>query len=353
MRSANRRPPVPFLFVLVTIGALTGLCPPAAAEPVEIQGGTVVLAATGLEIDLPAATSGRAYRIAASFALSADGFDGRDVIDEVAGEDLVAGTWVQIGYFDAGDPAAVVAAVELADDWTAQVDIWGATWRVRGGIFTFEGDLGARPALVACIQAGDGKALILHRFFLTEPLDISQPAMLAAFEAAAVARAAWTSYDRNRTGAVRPTTRPEMRNRGDLQPTRRAYLENALIELELPDDGFVWLVRSDPDQAVDFLERMAPALPEVTIEVVVLYDVDCDAVFESLTLEKRAVQPQNLPVGWTAGPQLVVDGDLELTACRETVEGVALVGIFQGPTDTDVGYLAPMLAAIARAVDEP
>jgi len=148
----------------------------------------------------------------------------------------------------------------------------------------------------------------------------TMPAMLAAFEGSAVARAVRTSYRDHRTGAVQPTTRAETRHRGEVDPSRWEVLENSLIELDLPDDGFVWLVRSDSDQAVDFLDRMAPALPDVSIEVMVLDGLECASALDSIETEKRAVSAQNLPPGWTAGPQLVVGDDLELIVCHEAAK---------------------------------
>jgi hypothetical protein len=94
---------------------------------------------------------------------------------------------------------------------------------------------------------------------------------------------------------------------------------------------------------------MAPAFPEVSIEIVILEGEDCAAALSVIELEKRDVPPLNLPAGWTAGPQLVVGEELELTACYPVADGILVVGIFQGPQETDVAYLAPMLEALAAA----
>ncbi len=177
--------------------------------------------------------------------------------------------------------------------------------------------------------------------------------MLAQFAEAATPRAAWTAYSEQRVGVVAPLRRPEVRNRGEIAPARWEYFASSLLEVEIPDDGFVWVLRSDPDQGVDFLDRLAPALPEVSIEVLTVPGQLCDETFASISLEKRSVWARNLPTGWTTGPQLVVDGELELTACHENDGGAVIVGVFQGPTDTDVGHLAPLLSAIAEAADLP
>jgi hypothetical protein len=344
-------PSTPALLGLLSLSSSAGLVCPAAADPIEVQGGTVVLTISGLELDLPPPDEGCVYKVSGSFALTDDAkYDGRDVIDEVCGDELAAGTWISLGYFDAGDPAAVVASIELTDDWTAQHDFWGATWNVRGGIFTFDSELGAKPALTACIDVGGGMAMLLHRFFLTASGPTTQAAMLEEFAQSPVPRAAWLACTKNRFGTVYTTKRPETRNRGSLEPSRPAVLEHLGIEFRIPDDGFVWLVRSG-DGPTDFLDRMAPSLPDVSIEVAYLAADDCEAGLASISTEKRDVPPQNLPDGWVAGPQLVVDDRLELTTCYPTADGVVVVGIFQGTPGADVAYLAPMLTAIADAVD--
>lgn len=339
---------------LFALAALVAAAPAAVADPLETAGGTVVLALSGLEVDLPYLTGGGVYHLSGSFSLDEDGnYDGRDVVDEFAGEELVAGTWISVGYFNAGGPAEVVKAVGLSQGWATQTDMWGATWSVAGGVFSFESELGEKPAVVACTQLDSGKALLLHHFFIDQTTTMSQAEMLAQLSQAPAMQAVWNSYRQQRTGAVQPLRRPEIKNRGDKEPARWEDLETSVLELELPDDGYVWLVRAEPDQGVDFLDRMAPALPEISVEVLTVYGGSCQETFDAITAEKRDVQPQNLPFDWNAGPQLVVDGNLELTACYGTESGVAVVGIFQGPTATDVGYLAPLLDAIGEAMDVP
>jgi hypothetical protein len=337
------------LLGLLAMSALISLVSPAGAETTDIPGGTHVLPVSGLELELPMAAEGRSYRISSSFALNENGYDGRDVIDDVVDGVLVGGTWISVGYFDAGGPAEVVASVSLTNDWTAQHDAWGTTWSVHGGTFTFDGELGAQPTLVACAALGKGKSLLIHRFFLSEQLTMTQAAMCDGFAQSTVAQAAWLAYAGGRTGLVMPTRRPECRSRGSIAPVRYEVLGNTLLELRIPDDGFVWMVRSDPSEMVDHLDLMAPAFPEVTIEVVILEGDDCASALSVIELEKRDVAPVNLPAGWTAGPQLVVGEDLELTACHPLIDGMLVVGIFQGPQETDVAYLAPMLEALAEA----
>jgi hypothetical protein len=339
---------------LLSVFAFGNFCGPAAADPIDSQGGTTILPISGLAVDLPPANGACVYKVSGSFSLN-DGatYDGRDVIDEACGEILVAGTWISLGYFDAGEPAAVVAGVELTDDWTAQADFWGATWSVHGGTFTFDNDLGAQPALVACTSLSGGMSILVHHYFLSETLPMDQAAMLAAFEQASVPRAAWQAASQNRAATVYTTRRPETRNRGSIEPSRWVDLPHTGIGFQIPDDGFVWIVRAGTDEdATDFLDRMAPSLPDVSIEIAYLGSEDCESGIASITTEKRDVPPQNLPDGWSPGPQLVVGESIELTTCHATMDGVVLVGIFQGSQDTDVAYLAPMLAAISAAVGD-
>ena len=137
---------------------------------------------------------------------------------------------------------------------------------------------------------------------------------------------------------------------GETLAARTVTLTNAGFDLDIPDDGFVWLARHNAESGSDFLDRMAPSLPDVSMEVAYLAGMDGETAFAAFDVEKRDVAPLNLPDDWDAGPQLVLgDGQLELTASYETLGGVVIVGIFQEAGDLDVAALAPMLEAIADA----
>lgn len=329
--------------VALTIGSLV---PVATATPLESSGGAIGLPVSGLHVDVPAAAPGCSYRLSGSWSLDEFGaYDGRDVIDEACGDSLTAGTWISVGYFTAGDDAAVVAAVDLTDDWAAEADLWGAHWNVRGGIFDL-GDLGPTPAVVLCTRLGEGKALLLHHFFLGAAQPMPQAAVLGDLERGVVPQAAWRAYAQGQTAPASPTHRDEIRNRGAIDPTRSVQLELMGIDVALPDDGCVWLLEHDDETTTDFLIRMAPALPEVRLETTFVTGVDGPTVFAGIELEQRDVPPRNLPDGWQPGPQLVVGGEPELTASYEFLDGVLVVGVFQGPENTDVAHLAPMFEAI-------
>ena len=75
-----------------------------SGDPIAVRSGAMVLPVSGLALDLPVdPRADFAWSLSSSYALSDNGtsFDGRDVIDEKVKDELVAGTWVQVGYFDA------------------------------------------------------------------------------------------------------------------------------------------------------------------------------------------------------------------------------------------------------------
>ena len=127
------------------------------------------------------------------------------------------------------------------------------------------------------------------------------------------------------------------------------------LDLTLPDDGFVWVARNDPESpSVDWLDRMAPALPEVAIEVVRVPATRCVKVFDAITTPRKPdARSSHVPTGWVVGPSLVVDGAAERVVCRDDVGGALLVGLFDvpdsGPAAGDFGPLTPPLEALAAA----
>lgn len=348
-RCTRARAHARFAAGLAALAMIAVFALPAAAEPVPSPGGTVILPVTGLSIDLPPAIGGCTYRLSGSWIINDDGsFDGRDVIDEACGDSLVSGNWVSLGYFTAGDPAAVVAATTMTSDWLAEADLWGGHWAVHGGLFDL-GELGIVPTAVLCTPMGGGMAALFYHFFLREdPAAMTQDAMLAGLEQTGALRAAWNACSQRRFATAYPASRPEIRNRGETLASRTVTLTRCGFDFSLPDDGFVWLTRQSQDGGSDFLDRMAPSLPDVSMEVAYIAGMDGETAFAAFDVEKRDVAPLNLPEDWAAGPQLVLpEGQLELTASFETLDGVVIVGIFQEPGDLDVAPLAPILGAIA------
>lgn len=328
-------------------------------EPIAVKSGAVVLPMTGLALDLPAdSRPDFTWSLASSYALTNNGasFDGRDTIDEKIKDKLVAGCWVHVGHFSAGDCKAAVDKAELTDAWSQDLDLHGLRWCLRGGIFEFDAaEIGKVPTVVMCTHREGRKDLLLYRFFIDLPLGSAREDIIAALTRAAVIERVALAWQRDAWAPVKPRQRPEVRNRGDVAPVRTVKLARTGLTLTLPDDGFVWLVRPpDEGDTVDWLELMAPALNEVMIEVARVAHASCQEVFDGISTEKRYdAPPINVPEGWTAGPTLVVDGGLERVVGRSIGGSAILVGLFNVPDRGrgagDFAKLAPMLEAIAQA----
>ncbi len=348
---------IAFALALAAV-VLTGVT--MSGEPIAVKSGPVVLPISGLALDLP--VDGRAdftWSLSSSYALSANGtsFDGRDVIDEKIKDKLIAGCWVQVGHFDAGDCKATVGATNLTDAWSEERDLYGLHWCLRGGTFDLGAELGKVPAVAMCAHREGRKDLLIHRFFLEMPQGPARETLIAALAKTSVVERVALAWQQDAWAAVKPRQRPEVRNRGDVEPVRTVKLAKSGLTLALPDDGCIWLVRAPGEgDDVDWLDIMAPGMNEVTIEVVRVPDTTCQGVFDGITTEKRYdTPPVNVPEGWTIGPTLVVDGQLERVVGRSIGGSAILVGLFNVPDRGrgagDFARLAPMLAAIAKAAE--
>jgi hypothetical protein len=342
--------------VVVAAGLFCALA--GDAEPVVVKPGTIVLPISGLAITLPAdPRADFTWNLSGSFSLAEGGasFDGRDVLDEKLKGKLIAGTWVQVGYFDAGECKATVASTELTNAWTEDRDLFGVRWCLRGGLFDLGQDLGKVPAVAMCAHREGRKDLLLHRFFLDLPSKATREDLLASLPKSRALEPIVRAWQQNQWAEVKPRRRPEVRNRGKVEPTRTVNLTHSALSLALPDDGLIWLARrTREDEGVDWLDLMAPALNEVSLEVVRARSTTCQAVFDSLTTEKRYdAPPMNVPEGWTIGPTLVVNGTLERVICRRFGSDSILVGFFTVPDKGrgagDFAVLEPLLAAITAA----
>lgn len=327
----------------------------AAADPLPVKSGKVVLPITGLAIDLPKDKRKTAtWALSGSWSLSADGgtFDGRDVVDQKLGDKLVAGNWIHVGYFDAGDCATVVKELDVPDRWTLTRPLYGQPFELAGGTYDLGDPLGKVPAVALCAGAKDGARLLLYHFFLDgKPPKPGAPtaAALAKDKLLASVTKAWKT---GATGPVQTTHHPEIRQRGDVAATRTVTLPHANLTVALPDDGFVWLVRKDAE--ADFLDRMAPGSPDLTVEVAKVPGMTCDDLAKAVTLPTKAEPPPSgVPAGWTVMATLIVDKALERLVCRQIGDDLLAVGLMGSPpTDPqsrDFGPLAPLLAALATA----
>lgn len=340
----------------VLAAACTALLSPAAlaqAVPVKLTQGEAHLPTSGLVIDLPA-KAGITYNVSGSWSLSDGGttFDTRDVIDEIetATGNVAAGNWVLSGYFTAGGCAETLAGAKLDAAWNQAVNLWGEAWSARGGVFTFDGALGRRPAVVLCRETENGPSLLLYHFLTNQPETHPQAAIMDSAGKSGALAAASKSFTAVRTKPIYPTRRTEVRNRGSEPAARRVTLTVSGLEVDLPPDGYLWLVDSGDD--TDFLDRLLPTLPEVSLETVLAADAACADIFGSFAFELReAHRPLALPDGWLGGPAMLVDGETELTMCRAIGASALVVGVFQGPDNRDVSTLYPMLGALQAAAE--
>lgn len=343
-----------WLGLAAACAALLAQAPVAGADPVTVLRGTAQLPTSGLVVDLPAKT-GVEYHVSGSWSSSVTGdtFDTRDIIDEIetASGKIVAGNWVMAGYFTAGDCAATVAETKLDNSWSQDVTLWGNSWKVRGGVFTFDGALGRRPAAALCRSIDSGHTLLLYHFLTDQPETTSQSAVMKSVSEAGALAAANQSYTSGRTSDILPTRRADVKNRGNGSAMRAARLPVSGLSVDLPDDGYFWLV-SEVD-GVDTFDRLLPTLPEVSAELVLADDFSCQEVLNSLTVDLLPDhRPTGLPSGWVTGPGMKLPaGAVEMTTCYEVEDAALLFGIMMDPSVTDVSSLKPLMAAIAAAVE--
>ncbi len=345
-------------WVAVALAALAAPASRAVADPIAVRSGKVVLPITGLAIELPrdprkAAT----WKLSGSWSLTDGGaaFDGRDVVDLEVGGKLVAGNWIHLGYFNAGGCAAVVEELDVADRWRAEADLYGLHFQVAGGTWDFENDLGKVPALALCTPAERGGSLLLYHFFLEArpPAGKAGIAVIAKDKLLDRVARAWKA---GKTGPVLTTRRPEIRRRGDLAAVRTVTLAQSKLEVALPDDGFVWLARSPADGSSDFLDRMAPSLPDVTIEVATVPGQTCAALQAGLVGAATVVAeppPLGVPAGWVAYPTIAVEDRHERVICRDVGQAALIAGLLVAPKTApaarDFGPYAPVLQALVDA----
>ena len=325
------------------------------ADPVKTQKGVVQLPITGLVVNL-GAVPGRIYHVSGSWYSSDDGetFNGKDIIDEIdpATNNVQAGTWVFVGYFDAGDCNAVLGGETLDNAWTQDVTIAGEAWKVRGGVYTFTNSLGRRPAALLCRSVADGQSLLLYRFLTTAPETLSQAEIMKEVSSAKSIAAASRAFSAGKIGDTAPLHRPEVVQHGGAPGVREVSLGVTGLSFELPDDGYYWVANENRDNGVDTLSRLAPALPSVDLEVALAPNASCADVRKALEQVSTIadLQPTNVPSGWEAMPTMKLDGgEIEFAVCHARAEGAVLAGIFQGPKQQDISQLSPLLTALRDA----
>jgi hypothetical protein len=341
---------------LVAMAAAALACAGAAqAEPLKLKPGPVELATTGLVIDIPSKPE-TTFKLTGSWSMNAvtNTFDSRDVIDEfkTATDRLVAGNWVMTGFFDAGDCTKVLAGETIDNAWSQHAKLWGTDWQVRGGVHDLGGSIGKAPTVMLCRTDAKGRALLLYRYLIDQPLTLDQLSMMKQTEAADILQQAWKSYRDNRTADVFTTRRLEINRRGEGLAQRTVKLSINKLSLQLPDDGFVWLAREGDGS--DMIDRMAPSLPDVSVEVAVAEKATCQEVFDSLKDNRRPNhKAKAAPAGWLIGESMMIDGETELMLCRTTSYGSLMAGVIQGGDRTDIASLFPILNALAQSSRTP
>lgn len=339
--------------ILLATWALVAACAAREAAPIAIpaSGGRFVLPLTGLAVNFPA-NAERRIELKGSWSLG-KGFDARDVIDEFKDGELIGGTWILTGYFDAGDARAAVQSVDLVDAWpTTTLEAWGLTWHVRGGKFKFEGKLGAQAALVLATQrSADYPTLQLYHHFIAEP-DVSGEDMVARVKSSPLIAAIVKAYRDHHFGASYPTRHPAVRNRGQAPPDRTIGLKRSGLQVRLPDDGFIWWHTETSEDATDFLHRLGPTFPELTLDVLVVDAPSVPAAWSGLGLSPPPADTviANLPEGWLPGPEVTPSSGKESTLAKQVGNRVLIVGLMAATVTTDVKALRPILEALAEAV---
>jgi hypothetical protein len=331
----------------------------ARAEPVIHRPGEVVLPMTGLAVDLPKdKRKGHQWSLTSSFSLD-EGFDARDVIDEKVGDRFVSATWVSVGYFSAGECRAVLDEVSLEEGETSTPTLFDRTWTARTGRYDFGEPLGKAPMVALCGTREDRKAVLIYHFLLdpSKPPTLETAAIIKAASGHALLASVARSWESDRFIEKPPLGRKEVRNRGTLDPSREVLLPVSGLTLKLPEDGYIWVPRPPEPGAsadVDWVDRLAPALPEMSFELVKVPDANCKDFFASIDAPRFDDRPpKDVPKGWMAGPVLAIDGHPEHTICRDLSNAALVVGLYTAPEKgPSAGSFKPMhalLEAILKA----
>lgn len=327
----------PIVLALALFASAPGTA--AAREP-------LVLPLTGISVDAP---PGAEYTVDAVWSLLEDGyvFEGHDAIVTGAAGGDGAVTWVSAGWFAPGGCDEVIARAPIEGAWTAsRVGLWGRRWAARGGTYRGGDALDGKPFVSLCLERGAKKQLVMSHFFQGRgPTD--RAPMLAAVRKDALLRAIARAAFREQFSPGVPLRDGRVVNRGVI-PARHAlsmvWVGGALT---LPDDGFVWVAGAE--LGVDVYDRMAPALPELSVSVGRIDTTDgCAAVFELLP-GKVPEMPSGVPEGWSIGPGTAAADHFTWSLCRAFPWGMLVAGVVDGSIARDLRPVAPLLEAIAAA----
>jgi hypothetical protein len=217
--------------------------------------------------------------------------------------------------------------------------LWGTRFALREGPMVGFG-LKAIPAVAGCVRLRDSPVLIV---FLHAPATET-----GGIEAAPVPRALWAAVEGGRDAREPPLKRFEVVNIGAEPASYRQRFEHLGIELEFPDDGFLWsALASRPDEPIAMVRRF-PALPERYVEFSIFEDTAC-AAWRATQRPSTAKAAAGLPEGWQAGPSYDHRDGLTLKACRDVPRGALVVSILPS-RGTDVRPYEALVRAIETAV---
>jgi hypothetical protein len=304
----------------------------------------LALPISGLTLALPE-VQGTRYAYDGSWELThgGEGFDGYDVVDEVRADELHAGTWIMVGWYGDDCGAAVRdAAFVLGSSAVQKASVWGADWVLRRG----RTELGSREleSLVMCTERGHRKQLLMYHHFVGDPA----PALADAARVLAelpVPQRAYRAWAQDQVAPSRPAA---VRNMGEVAAVRTIRLPGTTVDVALPDDGFIWLDAVRFPDGVMRLERMAPAIREIGLDLMAVED--CNAAIGSLPQPGRRLEVTNLPAGWVLGPLVPTGfGSEQLILCRAFAASGLVVGLLSDPLTTDLRELHPILRALERA----
>lgn len=320
----------------------------------------VVLPLAGLAVDLPA-KAGLDYVVSGSWLIDGITFEGGDTIDEVRAGEVVATSWISIGWFEVNGCLEVLRHAPIDDPWELpKVALWGGHWAVRGGTYRGAGEMKGRPIVTVCGERGERKQLVLSRFPIetgrtgeTGKAGAPQRAeLLREVHKSVVLRRIYRSFLADRTAVSAPAR--DARNRGEVAAMREVTMLWSEITFTLPDDGFVWVTGADL-AGIDRFERMAPAVPELSVAVArVDAPMSCGEALALVGGEPSARTPTGLPTGWQPGPTSLGAQHRSLSACRAFRWGVLVVGVINASKALDYTPVAPLLEAIGAGatVDE-
>jgi hypothetical protein len=347
------------LFLVATVASATSITWGATPIVVPAAGGEVALPTSGLAVSLPP-RDGITCNVTGQWTLTEGetAFEGRDIIDEIDGEgNLNAGTRILIGDFSADEAPAIVRGVRLADAWEDTIELWGAEWHVRGGTYMFTSDLGVKPAVVLATSPVEGKrSLLLHHFLIAAGSAVSKEVMLSQVKGSPTLAAVFRAYCADQYAPVQPTKSEAVMQPAISAIARVVQLPRTGLNVRLPDDGFVWVSEAQPDDATDMLFLMAPRLPKITVELLLVDAPDARAAFAQLGLEDNPWDPApaNLPPGWQSGVTVTTsDNAKQATVCTVIGQQVLLVGFLATPRVQDIAPYRLLLEALAEAVRHP